>query len=107
MTAITALTAQNTVGVNDIHYIPSEFVKKAINACVEDVGVDIVKTGELSNPSFLYLEVQNDTSVLRYASFCKDNRSGGKFITGTSREGYCYRSSMKRICQALFSISVF
>jgi len=46
MTAITALTAQNTHGVNEVHVVPAEFLAKEIAACVEDVGVDIVKTGE-------------------------------------------------------------
>lgn len=45
MTATTALTAQNTMGVEDIHYTPPEFVKKLIGAVVGDVGVDVVKTG--------------------------------------------------------------
>lgn len=45
MTATTALTAQNTQGVYGIHEIPSEFVKKQIDACASDVGVDVVKTG--------------------------------------------------------------
>lgn len=45
MTATTALTAQNTLGVNAIHEIPTDFVKQQIDACVEDVGVDVVKTG--------------------------------------------------------------
>ena len=45
MTATTALTAQNTLGVVDIHYTPSAFVKKQIDACISDVGVDVVKTG--------------------------------------------------------------
>jgi hydroxymethylpyrimidine/phosphomethylpyrimidine kinase len=45
MTATTALTAQNTQGVYGIHETPSEFVKKQIDACIEDVGVDVVKTG--------------------------------------------------------------
>lgn len=45
MTATTALTAQNTEGVTGIHETPSEFVKKCINACAEDVGIDVVKTG--------------------------------------------------------------
>jgi hydroxymethylpyrimidine/phosphomethylpyrimidine kinase len=45
MTATTALTAQNTLGVVDIHYTPPEFVKKLIDLCVEDIGVDVVKTG--------------------------------------------------------------
>lgn len=45
MTATTALTAQNTQGIYGIHETPSEFVKKQIDACIEDVGVDVVKTG--------------------------------------------------------------
>jgi hydroxymethylpyrimidine/phosphomethylpyrimidine kinase len=48
MTATTALTAQNTLGVIDIHYTPPAFVKKLIDACISDVGVDVVKTGIFS-----------------------------------------------------------
>ena len=45
MTGTTALTAQNTLGVQAIHEIPTEFVKRQIEACVNDVGVDVLKTG--------------------------------------------------------------
>jgi len=45
MTATTALTAQNTQGVEDIHQIPSSFVQKQIDACACDIGIDVVKTG--------------------------------------------------------------
>jgi len=45
MTATTALTAQNTMGVIDIHDIPADFVKKQIEACIDDIGVDVIKTG--------------------------------------------------------------
>ncbi|KEY68985.1 hypothetical protein S7711_03292 [Stachybotrys chartarum IBT 7711] len=44
MTATTALTAQNTLGVKNIHPIPADFVEQQIEACLEDVGVDVVKT---------------------------------------------------------------
>ena len=47
MTATTALTAQNTTGVFDIHHTPPEFVKKQIELVLEDIGVDVVKTGKL------------------------------------------------------------
>lgn len=47
MTATTALTAQNTTGVKGIHVIPASFVEQQIEACIEDVGVDVVKTGSL------------------------------------------------------------
>ncbi|KAL8939774.1 MAG: hypothetical protein Q9216_003161 [Gyalolechia sp. 2 TL-2023] len=43
MTATTALTAQNTQGVSDIHYVPAAFVAKQIDMCIDDMGVDIVK----------------------------------------------------------------
>ncbi|KIV99757.1 phosphomethylpyrimidine kinase [Verruconis gallopava] len=49
MTATTALTAQNTKGVVDIHHVPPEFLKKQIDACLEDIGVDVVKTGMLAS----------------------------------------------------------
>lgn len=51
MTATTALTAQNTKGVYGIHETPSDFVKKQIDACIEDIGVDVVKTGEIYRAS--------------------------------------------------------
>ncbi|KAI4749465.1 hypothetical protein E4T50_00349 [Aureobasidium sp. EXF-12298] len=47
MTATTALTAQNTQGVTGIHETPPEFVKKCIDACAEDVGIDVVKTAKV------------------------------------------------------------
>lgn len=53
MTATTALTAQNTMGVVDIHPVPPVFVRKMIDACISDIGVDVVKTGTLfSYPRF-------------------------------------------------------
>ncbi|KAF5130452.1 putative hydroxymethylpyrimidine/phosphomethylpyrimidine kinase 2 [Metarhizium anisopliae] len=48
MTATTALTAQNTTGVKGIHVIPAAFVEQQIEACIEDVGVDVIKTGMLA-----------------------------------------------------------
>lgn len=45
MTTTTALTAQNTQGVQDIFHIPPGFVRKQIDACINDIGVDVVKTG--------------------------------------------------------------
>jgi hydroxymethylpyrimidine/phosphomethylpyrimidine kinase len=47
MTAITALTAQNTVGVTGIHPVPGEFIVEQVRAVAEDIGVDAVKIGML------------------------------------------------------------
>jgi hydroxymethylpyrimidine/phosphomethylpyrimidine kinase len=53
MTAITSITAQNTQGVTDIHDVPAETVAKQIDAVVNDIGVDAVKTGMLSNAAIV------------------------------------------------------
>jgi hydroxymethylpyrimidine kinase/phosphomethylpyrimidine kinase len=48
MSALTALTAQNTVGVNDVHPVPPDFVAAQIDAVATDIGVDAAKTGMLA-----------------------------------------------------------
>lgn len=48
MTATAALTAQNTTGVFGIQITPSDFVRKQIDACLDDIPVDAVKIGNLS-----------------------------------------------------------
>jgi hydroxymethylpyrimidine/phosphomethylpyrimidine kinase len=47
MSAIVALTAQNTVGVRAIHEVPPAFVRAQIDAVLDDIGADAVKTGML------------------------------------------------------------
>ncbi len=49
MTAITALTAQNTLGVSAIHAVPAEFVAAQMRAVLDDIGVDTIKIGMLGN----------------------------------------------------------
>lgn len=53
MSAITALTAQNTLGVRAIHGVPADFLKEQIAAVVEDIGVDAVKIGMLHAPEIV------------------------------------------------------
>ncbi|MEM3151226.1 MAG: bifunctional hydroxymethylpyrimidine kinase/phosphomethylpyrimidine kinase, partial [Candidatus Bathyarchaeia archaeon] len=47
MSVITAITAQNTIGVTEVHEVPPKIVKAQIEAVMEDIGVDAVKTGML------------------------------------------------------------
>src|SRR5947208_2701245 len=47
MSAIVALTAQNTVGVTDVHEAPTRFVRAQLEAVFSDIGVDAAKTGML------------------------------------------------------------
>ncbi|WP_370682317.1 bifunctional hydroxymethylpyrimidine kinase/phosphomethylpyrimidine kinase [Comamonas sp. GB3 AK4-5] len=50
MTAIAAITVQNTLGVTGIHSIPVDILRGQIDAVVEDIGVDAVKIGMLAMP---------------------------------------------------------
>jgi hydroxymethylpyrimidine/phosphomethylpyrimidine kinase len=48
-TAITAVTAQNTVGVSAIHQVPPEMILEQVRAVLADIRVDAVKVGMLGN----------------------------------------------------------
>lgn len=48
-TAITALTAQNTLGVAEVMDIPVPFIVKQMELTLEDIGADVIKTGMLHN----------------------------------------------------------
>ncbi|MBD8677703.1 bifunctional hydroxymethylpyrimidine kinase/phosphomethylpyrimidine kinase [Sphingomonas sp. CFBP 13720] len=50
MTAITAITAQNTLGVDAVHPVPVDMVLAQIDAVVRDIGVDAIKIGMIGSP---------------------------------------------------------
>jgi hydroxymethylpyrimidine/phosphomethylpyrimidine kinase len=49
MTAITAITAQNTLGVDGIHQVPTDMVIAQMDAVISDIGVDAVKIGMIGS----------------------------------------------------------
>ncbi|WP_417590757.1 bifunctional hydroxymethylpyrimidine kinase/phosphomethylpyrimidine kinase [Parasphingorhabdus sp.] len=49
MTAITAITAQNTLGVQGVHQIPTAMILEQIESVVSDIGVDAVKIGMIGS----------------------------------------------------------
>ncbi len=53
MSVITALTAQNTMGVRAIHEVPPSFVEEQIDAVLSDIGADAIKTGMLANAEII------------------------------------------------------
>ena len=53
MSAITALTAQNTCGVRAIHGVPPQMLTDQMDAVIEDIGVDAVKIGMLHSPEIV------------------------------------------------------
>src|SRR2546427_12180273 len=49
MSALTALTAQNTVGVQGVSEVPPEFVRQQIESVATDIGIDAAKSGMLAS----------------------------------------------------------
>jgi hydroxymethylpyrimidine/phosphomethylpyrimidine kinase len=65
---LTSITSQNTLGVNGIHTLPTEFVGKQINAVLSDIGTDAVKTGMLATIDIINVVVD---SVSQYPDAIK------------------------------------
>ncbi len=65
-TAITALTAQNTLGVFGILPVPPEFIRQQIEVVLDDIGADAVKTGML-----------HDTAVIETIAAALAQRASG------------------------------
>ena len=49
MTAVTAITVQNTTGVYDVHPIPLKIIRDQISCVLGDLGADAIKTGMLGS----------------------------------------------------------
>jgi hydroxymethylpyrimidine/phosphomethylpyrimidine kinase len=54
MSVLTAITAQNTLGVHAVQDLPPDFVALELEAVVTDIGVDAAKTGMLSNAEIIH-----------------------------------------------------
>lgn len=54
MTALTAITAQNTLGVTAVDVLSPEMIGAQIDACTSDIGVDAVKIGMLGSPAIAH-----------------------------------------------------
>ena len=53
MTAVTAVTVQNTLGVQAVEMMSASLVKAQINACLSDIGADVIKIGMLGTKAII------------------------------------------------------
>src|SRR6478736_4077450 len=53
--AITAITAQNTLGVQAVQPLPANLVRQQIESCLSDIGADAIKIGMLGSPEIAHL----------------------------------------------------
>ncbi|MDX1658161.1 MAG: bifunctional hydroxymethylpyrimidine kinase/phosphomethylpyrimidine kinase [Nitriliruptorales bacterium] len=53
MSVLTALTAQNTLGVQGVHEVPPDFVRQQLDSVADDIGIDAAKTGMLASADII------------------------------------------------------
>jgi hydroxymethylpyrimidine/phosphomethylpyrimidine kinase len=90
MTAITAITAQNTVAVTAVFPIPGEAIVEQVRAVVDDIGVDAVKIGMLGTRETIEavgdaLDLVGDAPVVLDPVMVAE--SGGSLLDDDAREG--------------------
>ena len=98
MTAVTALTAQNTLGVRDVMPVPAEFVAAQVDSAL-DLGVDVLKIGMLATP-----EIARTVEMLIRFTFDSVPivfdpvmvATSGDALTRTARSRLCARLSIWR-----------
>jgi hydroxymethylpyrimidine/phosphomethylpyrimidine kinase len=83
MTAITAITVQNTVGISEIHPVPKNIIRGQINAVLSDIGADAVKIGMLHS-SEVIMVVKNTLKLYNIKNIVLDpvmvSSSGHKLL---------------------------
>lgn len=93
MSAVTALTAQNTLGVKAVSEVDPDFVSAQIHAVIEDIGVDAVKTGMLLNEAIVS-QVAKDIRELKIDKLIVDpvmiSKSGNRLLKGDALDALLY-----------------
>jgi hydroxymethylpyrimidine/phosphomethylpyrimidine kinase len=91
--AITCITAQNTLGVVRVDAIPTEAVVAQIQAVVEDIGVQAAKTGMLLNREII-LAVAQQVEALQIENLVVDpvmvSRTGAQLIDDDAVQSLCH-----------------
>ena len=91
--AVTCITAQNTLGVSRVDAIPTEAVVAQIQAVVEDIGVQAAKTGMLLNQEII-LAVAQQVEALKIENLVVDpvmvSRTGAQLIDDDAVQTLCH-----------------
>ena len=69
-TAITALTAQNSLGVHNVYEVPPAFIKEQIQVVVDDIGVDVIKIGMLANADIIEMVASTIEPIIKKGCLC-------------------------------------
>jgi hydroxymethylpyrimidine/phosphomethylpyrimidine kinase len=90
MTAISALTAQDTNGVSGIHDVPPAFVREQMTVVLADIGADAIKTGMLHTPAVIDTVVETlreaNTDALLVVDPVMSAKSGDALISSEATD---------------------
>lgn len=100
MTAVTALTAQNTIGVQGVFEISAEFVGAQIDAVMNDMGADAWKTGMLSNTEIITKLVQ------KVKEYQIENLIVDPVMVARSGDSLLHKSAQTALIEDLLPISL-
>lgn len=89
MTAVTAITAQNTLGVHDVHGVPAATIIAQMKVTLSDLGADIIKTGMLATRDVIEAVAEtlamNAPKVLRIVDPVMVATSGDNLLAENAR----------------------
>lgn len=94
VSVITALTAQNTIGVQGVYEVSRDFVEMQLHSVLTDIGADAVKTGMLANEDAIDV-VADVLSAYRVGSVVMDPvmvaKGGERLLASSSVSALCHR----------------
>ncbi len=97
--ALTAITAQNTLGVTAVHEVPTAVISAQIDAVITDIGADAVKTGMLSSSAIV--ETVSD-SIRRHGIA---NLVVDPVMVAKSGDRLLREEAIAAICDSLFPLA--
>ena len=99
MTAVTALTAQNTTGVRGIEEVSPEFLAQQIDAVFEDIRPDAVKIGMVASSELIHVIAER----LRY--YCAENVVVDPVMVATSGSSLLRNDAVEAMMKELFPLA--
>ena len=96
---ITAITAQNTVGVTGVHDVPVGMVAAQIEAVISDIGADAVKTGMLSSGDII------ETVARELAHFRVDRVVVDPVMVAKSGDRLLREDAVDAMCRSLVPLA--
>lgn len=99
MTAITALTAQNTLGVTDIFVVEPEFLAAQMNAVFEDIRPDAVKIGMVASAELIHVIAE------RLQHYCAENIVVDPVMVATSGSKLMQTEAVSTLAEELLPLA--